>query len=118
MSVISVMVMTNILNTFAIYFNCIMYQPSTRVIDLTVSQLQELITSTMKNGNSSGNNQLEKQFYSPKEFSFITGIKYSTVVYRCATGKLMARQETPKSSWQIFATEVERYKEESNKNIY
>jgi hypothetical protein len=72
----------------------------------------------MKSSNSSSGNQLQKEFLSPKEFSFITGVKYSTVVYRCSIGKLRARQETPKSSWQIFATEVERYKEEANQNIY
>jgi hypothetical protein len=94
-----------------------MYTPSTRIIDLTVGELEKLITSAMKNNNTSGNSQLQKQFYSPKEFAFITGYKYSTVVYRCTSGKLKARQETPKSSWQICATEVERYKEESNQNL-
>jgi hypothetical protein len=92
--------------------------PSTRIIDLTVGELEKLIGTAVKNINSSSNTQLQKEFYSPKEFSFITGIKYSTVVYRCATGKLKARQETPKSSWQIFASEVERYKEEANQNVY
>jgi hypothetical protein len=91
-----------------------MYQPTTRIIDLTVAELEKLIGTAVKNINSSGNSQLQKEFYSPKEFSFITGIKYSTVVYRCAVGKLKARQETPKSSWQICATEVDRYKEETN----
>lgn len=95
-----------------------MYLPTTRIIDLTVAELEKLIAISFKNANSSANSQLQKEFYSPKEFSFITGIKYSTVVYRCANGKLRARQETPKSSWQIFAAEIERYKEESNKNIY
>lgn len=92
--------------------------PSTRIIDLTVGELEKLIGAAMKNVNSSGNNQLKKEFYTPKEFAHVTGIKYSTVVYRCATGKLKARQETPKSSWQIFASEVERYKVEANTNIY
>lgn len=92
--------------------------PSTRIIDLTVEEFEKLIGAALKDINSSGNSQLQKQFYSPKEFAHVTGIKYSTVVYRCATGKLKARQETAKSSWQIFATEVERYKEESNQNIY
>lgn len=92
--------------------------PSTRIIDLTVGELEKLLSNAMKNNNASSSSQLQKQFYSPKEFSHITGIKYSTVVYRCAIGKLKARQETPKSSWQIFATEVERYKEEANTNIY
>lgn len=92
--------------------------PSTRIIDLTVGELEKLIGAAVKNINSSTGNQLQKEFLTPKEFSFITGVKYSTVVYRCSIGKLKARQETPKSSWQIFATEVERYKEEANQNIY
>lgn len=92
--------------------------PSTRIIDLTVAELEKLLSNAMKISNTSSGNQLQKEFYSPKEFSHITGIKYSTVVYRCTTGKLKARQESAKSSWQIFATEVERYKEEANQNIY
>ena len=92
--------------------------PSTRIIDLTVGELEKLLSNAMKSNNSSSGNQLQKEFLSPKEFSFITGVKYSTVVYRCTTGKLKARQETPKSSWQIFATEVERYREEANNNMY
>lgn len=95
-----------------------MYKSTTRIIDLTVEELERLIGSAMKNISLSSNSQLQKEFLSPKEFSHITGVKYSTVVYRCNNGKLKARQETPKSSWQIFATEVERYKEEANQNIY
>ncbi len=92
--------------------------PSTRIIDLTVAELEKLISAAMKNISSSGNSQIQKEFLSPKEFSFITGLKYSTVVYRCATGKLKARQESPKSSWQIYASEIDRYKNESNQNLY
>jgi|688.fasta_scaffold1313365_1 hypothetical protein len=95
-----------------------MFNTSTRIIDLTVGELEKLLSNAIKNNNSSSGNQIQKEFLSPKEFSHITGVKYSTVVYRCSIGKLKARQETPKSSWQIFATEVERYKEEANQNIY
>ena len=95
-----------------------MYKPTTRIIDLTVEELERLIGSAIKNISLSSNSQLQKEFYSPKEFSFITGVKYSTVVYRCNIGKLKARQESAKSSWQIFASEVDRYREESNQNIY
>lgn len=38
----------------------------------------------------------KKEFYTPKEFSYVTGMKYSTVVYRCNTGTLKARQDSPK----------------------
>lgn len=58
-------------------------------------------------------NPTEKKFYTPKEFSKITGIAYSSIVYRCSTGKLKARQDEPKCSWQICASEIERYKAES-----
>ena len=58
-----------------------------------------------------------KEFYSPKEFGIITGIKYSTVVYRCKLGKLKARQDGPNCSWQIFASELDRFREEAYKNI-
>ncbi len=59
-----------------------------------------------------------KAFYSPKEFSFLTGIKYSTVVYRCAIGKLKARQDGPSCSWQIDVEELNRYRKEANGNSY
>ena len=58
-----------------------------------------------------------KEFYSPKEFAAATGIKYSTVVYRCKVGKLKATQENINCSWLIDASEVERLKEEANKNV-
>lgn len=62
-------------------------------------------------------NKKKREFFSPKEFSEITGMKYSTVVYRCKTGKLKARQDNPNSAWQIFSSEIERYLNECNQNI-
>ena len=59
----------------------------------------------------------QKEFYTPKEFSYLTGIKYSTVVYHCTTGKLKARQDNPKSSWSIYASELERFKTEADENV-
>ncbi len=59
----------------------------------------------------------QKEFYTPKEFSHITGMKYSTVVYRCKVGKLKARQDDPNCSWQIYSAEIDRFKEEANQNI-
>jgi hypothetical protein len=59
----------------------------------------------------------QKEFYTPKEFSHICGMKYSTVVYRCKVGKLKARQDNPNSSWSIFASEVERFKTEACENM-
>lgn len=61
----------------------------------------------------------EKQkFYSPRQFSEITNIPYSTVVQHCNSGLLKARQDRPGSSWQIDSCELHRYKEEATKNIY
>ena len=59
-----------------------------------------------------------KEFYTPKEFSDLTGIKYSTVIYRCKNGRLKSRQDTPCSSWQIDAKELDRYREEAKANMY
>jgi len=60
-------------------------------------------------------NSVNKEFYSVKEFAAVTGIKYSTVVYRCKNHRLKARQDGPNCSWQILASEVERYKNDTNK---
>lgn len=59
----------------------------------------------------------QKEFYTPKEFSHMTGLKYSTVVYRCKVGKLKARQDSPNCSWQIYSSEIERFKDEANENV-
>jgi hypothetical protein len=59
---------------------------------------------------------LGKEFYTPKEFSHITGLKYSTVIYRCKVGRLKARQDDPNCSWQINASELERFKNEAETN--
>lgn len=58
----------------------------------------------------------QKEFYTPKEFAYSTGIKYSTVVYHCKTGKLKARQDSPNSSWQIYSSELERFRLEASQN--
>jgi len=57
-----------------------------------------------------------KVFYTPKEFSHYTGLKYSTVVYRCKVGRLKARQDSPSCSWQIDASELDRFKNEADTN--
>lgn len=57
-----------------------------------------------------------KGFYTPKEFGYATGMKYSTILHHCSTGKLKARQDNPNCSWSICASEVERFKEEADKN--
>lgn len=58
----------------------------------------------------------QKDFLSPKEFSARTGMNYSTVIYKCTTGKLKAFQESPNSSWLIDATEIERIRKGAEEN--
>ncbi len=58
-----------------------------------------------------------KDFYTPKEFSHRTGMKYSTVVYKCINGKLKAVQEAPNCSWFIHSSELERLAKEAEKNV-
>ena len=60
------------------------------------------------------NQKGEKEFYSPKEFGNKTGLKYSTVVYRCKIGILKARQDYPGCSWLIYKSELERLIQEAN----
>jgi len=59
---------------------------------------------------------LGKEFYTPKEFSHLTGMKYSTVVYRCKAGKLKATQDGANCSWQISASEIDRLKDDAETN--
>ena len=57
---------------------------------------------------------LKKDFYTPKEFAHLTGEKYSTIIYKCKVGRLKARQDGAGCNWQIFAGEIERYKNEAD----
>jgi|TARA_B110000305_G_C19405258_1_gene622373 hypothetical protein len=58
-----------------------------------------------------------KEFYSPKEFHYKTGIPYSTVIYKCTNGTLRAFQESPNCSWLIYGTELERLKNQADENF-
>ena len=62
-------------------------------------------------------NNPKREFYSPKEFEAITGIPYSTVVYKCKMGKLKAFQDSPNCSWFIHASELDRYVKEAEANV-
>ena len=57
-----------------------------------------------------------KEFYSPKEFAHATGMKYSTVIHRCKTGRLKARQDGPNCSWSIYSSEIDRLIHEAHEN--
>ena len=56
----------------------------------------------------------QQECYTPIEFAKLTGIKYSTVVYKCKIGRLAARQGGPGCSWHIKASEIERLKKEAS----
>ena len=58
-----------------------------------------------------------KEFYTPKEFAFKTGLKYSTIIYKCSTGKLKATQDSPNCTWLIFASELERFRNQAEENL-
>ena len=58
-----------------------------------------------------------KEFYTPKEFGFMVGIPYSTIIYKCTSGKLKAFQESPNCSWLIYATELDRFKNQADENF-
>ena len=60
---------------------------------------------------------LQKDYYTPKEFARIAGEKYSTVIYKCKMGRLKARQDGVGCNWQIFSSEIERYKSEIDENF-
>ncbi len=56
------------------------------------------------------------EFYTPNQFSKITGMPYTTVVHYCKNNLLKARQEFKGGSWQIYASEINRFKEEASLN--
>lgn len=49
-----------------------------------------------------------KEFYTPKEFSKLTGMKYSTVIHYCNMGLMEADQYVKGGSWIIYRSEVEK----------
>ena len=58
----------------------------------------------------------QKEFFTPREFSQATGMKYSTIIHYCNTGQLKARQEKSRGAWQIHASELERFQYEAEGN--
>jgi hypothetical protein len=56
------------------------------------------------------------QFYTPTQFSKLTGMPYTTVVHYCKKNFLKARQEFKGGSWQIYSSEINRLKEEAQLN--
>ena len=56
------------------------------------------------------------EFYTPNQFSKLTGMPYTTVVHYCKKNLLKARQEFKGGSWQIYANEINRLKKEAHLN--
>ncbi|MCU4174002.1 hypothetical protein [Carboxylicivirga sp. N1Y90] len=56
------------------------------------------------------------EFYTPSQFSKLTGMPYTTVIHYCKKNMLKARQEFKGGSWQIYASEMNRLKEEATTN--
>ncbi|MBA3970947.1 MAG: hypothetical protein H0X46_02170 [Bacteroidetes bacterium] len=92
----------------------------TRIIDLTVGEFETLMSKTVKKHLEQQLKHpanLQKEFYSPKEFGGLTGIPYSTVIFKCKMGKIRARQDEPNGSWLIRGSELERYRNEAVDNM-
>lgn len=93
-----------------------MISDDTRIIDLSIGQLRQLIRE--ENGGiaktfTDFNKKLQQEFLSAKEFGILTSTPYSSVVAKCHRGDLKARQDSPNGTWKILATELERYKNEA-----
>ena len=54
-----------------------------------------------------------KKFFSIKEFSRLTGIPFSTIVHLSAAGKIKGRISAHNRPWEIYASELDRYKSEA-----
>lgn len=54
------------------------------------------------------------EFYTPSQFSKKTGMPYTTVIHYCKNNHLKSRQEHKGSAWLIYASEIDRLKQEAN----
>ena len=59
----------------------------------------------------------QPEFYTPVQFSKITGMPYTTIIHYCKTNSIRARQRSKGSPWQILASEVNRFTEEAKNNL-
>lgn len=92
-----------------------MVNKNTRLIDLSVADIEAIIENKIKEVVQTlliSKNQ-KKEFYSPKEFCDLTGQKYSTVLSKCISGLIKARQDAPGCCWQIHSSAIERYRKEA-----
>lgn len=84
-----------------------------------VSMLRPIINEAIRESMDEQTKKTNQKiaFYSPIEFSKRTSVPYSTVIYRCKTARLKARQDMPNGTWLIHASELERYINEANNGI-
>jgi len=57
-----------------------------------------------------------KELYTPREFEAVTGMKYTTVINYCNTGKIKARQDGYRGTWLITRSEIDRFIIEAEEN--
>jgi hypothetical protein len=82
---------------------------------VTVEDLNELFLSIKKEFENLKN---QREFYSPKEFSERTGVKYRTVIRNCNNGLYFAHQEVDGGSWLIHKSEITKLIEAAKNNNY
>ena len=78
-----------------------------------LNKFYEKIITELKSLISTNN---MKEFYTPREFGEVTGMKYSTVINYCNTGKIKARQDGNGGTWQILRSEIDRFITEAEEN--
>lgn len=92
---------------------------------MTKDDLNNLVTiADLKNHTDKIIDELRKllaketrEFYSPTEFSKITGMPYTTVVHYCKSNLLKAQQAYKGGAWHISTSEIERLKDEADKKL-
>ena len=83
---------------------------------VTVGDLEKFraeLLSDISKVLSTGN----KEFYTPREFSEITGLKYDLVLKRCREGSLPAHQPYKNASWLIPRAEIDKIRDGAYKWI-
>ncbi|MBL4653650.1 MAG: helix-turn-helix domain-containing protein [Flavobacteriales bacterium] len=92
-------------------------EPATN-IPLTQEDLNIFYTKITSKFDSLIREKHYREFYTAREFSNLTGIKYQTVIYYCNNGKIKARHPDIGGSWIIPRTEIERFHQEAEDNLW
>jgi hypothetical protein len=82
---------------------------------VTVADLNDFSEKIIKEINRIAENN-KPEFYSPTEFGKKVNMPYTTVIHYCKTRRLKARQDMKGGSWQIYASELDRLREEADIN--